>query len=145
MLLMCVTSSYAYSIDYIDFSQPTAIERFPRPSVCAAMADTSQQALGKSFEVLTENTVRELAGWSCEVISSEWHYCYGVFSHLEAYPDHVVCQGEETREGDKLTENALILMELRVMIWNGKFLASHNCMESKSEHMQLPCNVTELG
>ncbi|MCP3665008.1 MAG: hypothetical protein GY696_21345 [Gammaproteobacteria bacterium] len=69
-------------VEHIDCSQPTAIERFPRPSVCAAMADTSRkQALGKPFEVLTENTVRELAGWSCEVISLEWHYCYGVFSY----------------------------------------------------------------
>ncbi|MCP3664699.1 MAG: hypothetical protein GY696_19775 [Gammaproteobacteria bacterium] len=29
--------------------------------------------------------------------------------------------------------------------WNKKFLASHNRMESKSEHMKLPCNVPELG
>ncbi|MCP3664976.1 MAG: hypothetical protein GY696_21180 [Gammaproteobacteria bacterium] len=48
------------------------------------MADTNRkQALGKSFEVLTENTVRELAGWSCKVISSELHYRCGVFSHLK--------------------------------------------------------------
>ncbi|MCP3668737.1 MAG: hypothetical protein GY696_40685 [Gammaproteobacteria bacterium] len=65
--------------------------------------------------------------------------------NLEAYPDHVVCQGEETREVDKLTENARVLIELRVMILNEKFLASHNRMESKSEHMQLPCNVHEVG
>ncbi|MCP3664975.1 MAG: hypothetical protein GY696_21175 [Gammaproteobacteria bacterium] len=64
---------------------------------------------------------------------------------LEAYPDHVVCQGEEIREGDKLTDNALVHMELRVMIQYEKFLASHKRMESKSEHMELLCNVPELG
>ena len=64
---------------------------------------------------------------------------------LEAYPDHVVCQGEEIKEGDKLTDNALVLMELRVMIQYEKFLASHKRMESKSEHMELLCNVPELG
>ncbi|MCP3663532.1 MAG: hypothetical protein GY696_13750 [Gammaproteobacteria bacterium] len=35
MLLMCVTSSQTYSIDYFDCSQPTTIECFSRPSVCA--------------------------------------------------------------------------------------------------------------
>ena len=140
------------------------------------MSETSsEQALGKSIEVLSENTVREFACWSCEVNSSEWHYC---FSHLklaivpylmrhvqvsipqchrmshnmeyappgqaktlllrvnslnhfsltalEAHTDHVICQGEETWEDDKLKESALVLMELRVMIRNDKFLASLN-------------------
>ena len=27
---------------------------------------------------------------------------------LEACPDHVLCKGEETREGEKLTKNAII-------------------------------------
>ncbi|MCP3668082.1 MAG: hypothetical protein GY696_37265, partial [Gammaproteobacteria bacterium] len=54
-----------------------------------------------------------------------------------------MCQGEETKEGDKLTKNALVLMELRVLCRNKKFLASHNC-KSKSEHMKLPGNMPEL-
>ena len=70
VLLMCVTS-----IDYFDCSQPRAIE---------TMSDKScEQALGKSFEVLTKNVIRELSGLSCEVNSSEWHYRCGVFFHLK--------------------------------------------------------------
>ncbi|MCP3661695.1 MAG: hypothetical protein GY696_04240 [Gammaproteobacteria bacterium] len=33
---------------------------------------------------------------------------------LEAYPDHVFCKGEESKEGKKLTVNMIVLMELRV-------------------------------
>ena len=35
---------------------------------------------------------------------------------LEAFPDHVECQVEETRHGDKLTENKIVLLELRIMV-----------------------------
>ena len=75
--------------------------------------------MGKTFEVLAEAATREISDWICELITSEWRYRCGVFSHLKpasvphlvhhaqlslAYLGHVECQEEETRHGDKLME-----------------------------------------
>ncbi|MCP3661288.1 MAG: hypothetical protein GY696_02145 [Gammaproteobacteria bacterium] len=53
---------------------------------------------------------------------------------LEAFPDHVECQGEETRHGDKLTENEIVLLELRIMVRDEHFLINHGVIESQMEH-----------
>ena len=40
---------------------------------------------------------------------NSWNYFSLMESgDLEACPDHVLCKGEETREGEKLTKNAII-------------------------------------
>ncbi|MCP3663115.1 MAG: hypothetical protein GY696_11575 [Gammaproteobacteria bacterium] len=40
-------------------------------------------ATGTTFEVLTLAEIREVSGFSCEVIHSEWRYRCGVFSHMK--------------------------------------------------------------
>ncbi len=47
---------------------------------------------------------------------------------LAAYPNHVECQGEETRDGDKLMENEIVLLELRIMLRDEHFLANLGCI-----------------
>ena len=44
---------------------------------------------------------------------------------LEAYPDHMECTCQETRHGDELVENEVVLMELRIRIRNEEYLANH--------------------
>ncbi|MCP3666867.1 MAG: hypothetical protein GY696_30970 [Gammaproteobacteria bacterium] len=153
-----------------------------------------------TFEVLTLAEVREVSGWSCEVIHSEWRYRCGVFSHmklsgvphllrhspvtgedcrgmvrrqeyifegravglplrsntwnyfqvrasgdLEAFPDHMNCQGQETRYGEELVKNEVVNLELRVIVRNEMFLVNQGHIESVTEHLQLPCTVREEG
>ena len=200
IILLMVGGANGYSVDFYDCRSPTRMERFVRPTACDALPAVEEQPMGKSFEVLTEATTRELSCWSCEIITSEWRYCCGIFSHLklasvphpmrhaqlslaecrrilhrmeytmqgrvksmplrlntwnsfsmtvsgdlEAYPDHVECQGEETRDGDKLTENEIVLQELRIMLSDEHFLANHGRIENKGEYLQLPCTVRESG
>ncbi|MCP4118917.1 MAG: hypothetical protein GY737_26680, partial [Desulfobacteraceae bacterium] len=50
---------------------------------------------------------------------NQWNYFSITASgDLEAYPDHVECQGEETRHGDELVENEVVLIGLRIMVRN---------------------------
>ncbi|MCP3665306.1 MAG: hypothetical protein GY696_22880 [Gammaproteobacteria bacterium] len=53
-------------------------------------------ATGTTFEVLTLAEVREVSGWSCEVIFFEWRYRCGVFSHMK------LLGGKNTSLRDKL-------------------------------------------
>ncbi len=42
-----------------------------------------------------------------------WNYFQVTASgDLEAYPDHLTCQGQETRHGEELVENEVVLQEL---------------------------------
>ncbi len=60
---------------------------------------------------------------------------------LETFPDHIECQGEETRHGYKMTENKVVLLELRIMVRDENFIINHGVIES--EHLQLPYTVQE--
>ncbi|MCP3663074.1 MAG: hypothetical protein GY696_11355 [Gammaproteobacteria bacterium] len=64
---------------------------------------------------------------------------------LEAFPDCRTCQGQETRHGEELVKNELVLLELRVMVRDEKFLVNQGNIESVKEHLQLPCTVREEG
>ena len=155
---------------------PTKINKFARPTVCDPFSADEEVATRTTFEVLTLAEIREVPGWSCEVIVSEWRYRCGVFSHmklsgvphllrhsavtgedcrgmvrrqryipedrtvglplqmntwnyfqltasgnLEAYPSYLTCKGQETRHGENLVENEVILLELRVRVRNERF------------------------
>ena len=200
MLLLSVPGIRGYELEYFDCRSPTKIQKFARPSVCNPVTANEETPLGVTYEVLTESSTRELQGYSCEILTSEWRYRCGVFSHLklasvphllrhssvtvpecrrmirresytppgrvsgmplqlntwnyfslmasgdlEAYPDHIECQGQETRHGDELVENEVVLIELRIMIRNEEYLASHGLVESATDHLSLPCSVPEEG
>ena len=187
-----------YKVDFYDYRSPTRMEKFARPTACDVLPAAEEQLLGTTIEVLTEATTREISGWSCKLITSEWRYGCGIFSHLklasvphlmrhaqlslaecrrmirwlkytlqgrvkglplqfnmwnyfsvtgsgdlEAYPDHVECQGEETRNGDKQPEDEIVLLELWILLRDEHFLAKHGRIESRAEHLQLPCTVRE--
>ena len=69
-----------------------------------------------------------------------WNYFHVKASgDLEAFPDHMEWQGEETRHGDELVQNEVVLLELRVMVRDEHFLINHGIVESRTEHLQLPC------
>ena len=72
-----------YSLEYYDCRYPTKINKFARPTVCDPLAAEEEVATRSSFEVLTLAEVREVPGWSCEVIVSEWRYRCSVFSHMK--------------------------------------------------------------
>ncbi|MCP3664982.1 MAG: hypothetical protein GY696_21210, partial [Gammaproteobacteria bacterium] len=110
---------------------------------------------------------REVSGWSCEVIHSEWRYHCGLFSlravglplrlntwnyfqvtdsgDMEAFPDCMTCQGQETRHGEELVKNEMVLLELRVMVRDEMSHINQSNIESVTEHLQLPCTVREEG
>ena len=62
---------------------------------------------------------------------------------LQAYPSYLSCEGQETRHGDKLVENEVELLELRVRVQSEKFIVHHNSVESVTDHLHLPCSVRE--
>ncbi|MCP3660929.1 MAG: hypothetical protein GY696_00295 [Gammaproteobacteria bacterium] len=64
---------------------------------------------------------------------------------LEAFPDHMECQGQDTRHGEELVQNEVVLLELRVMVRDELFLINQGNIESQTEHLQLPCTVREEG
>ena len=52
-----------------------------------------------------------------------WNYFQVTASgDLEAFPDHMTCQGQETRHGEELVKNEVVLLELRVMVRDEMFL-----------------------
>ncbi|MCP3664715.1 MAG: hypothetical protein GY696_19855 [Gammaproteobacteria bacterium] len=44
-----------------------------------------------------------------------------------------------------VTENKIVLLELRIMVRDEHFLVYHGNIESQTEHLQLPCTVKEGG
>ena len=49
-----------------------------------------------------------------------WNYFQVTASgDLEAFPDHMTCQGQEIRHGKELVENEVVFLELRVMVSDG--------------------------
>ncbi|MCP3666042.1 MAG: hypothetical protein GY696_26685 [Gammaproteobacteria bacterium] len=69
-----------------------------------------------------------------------WNYFQVTASgELEAFTVHMECQREETRHGDKLVQNEVVLLELRVMVRDEHFLINPGIVESRTEHLQLPC------
>ena len=75
-----------------------------------------------------------------------WNYFQLTASgNLEAYPSYLTCKGQETRHGEKLVENVVVLLELRVRVRNEMFLIHQGHIESVTEHLQLPCTVREEG
>ncbi len=62
---------------------------------------------------------------------------------LQAYPSYLSCEGQETRHGDKLLENEVELLELRVRVQNEKFVVHYTSVESVTDHLHLPCSVQE--
>ncbi|MCP3665493.1 MAG: hypothetical protein GY696_23855, partial [Gammaproteobacteria bacterium] len=72
-----------YSLEYYDCRHPTKVNKFARPTVCDPFAAEEEVTTGTTYKVLTQAAVREVPGWSCEVIVSEWRYRFGVFSHMK--------------------------------------------------------------
>ncbi|MCP3667678.1 MAG: hypothetical protein GY696_35175 [Gammaproteobacteria bacterium] len=72
-----------YNLEYYDCMFPTRINKFARPTACDPFAADEEVATGTTFEVLTLAETREVSGWSCEVIHSDWQYRWGLFSHLK--------------------------------------------------------------
>jgi hypothetical protein len=200
MLLLSVPGIQGYDLDYYDCRTPSSIEKYARPSICDPTTTNEETTLGMTYEVLTESATRELQGHSCEIVTSEWRYRCGIFSHLKlasvphllrhasvsvpecrrmvrresytppgrvtgmplklntwnyfsmtasgdlaAYPDHMECTGQETRHGDELVENEVVLIEIRIRIRNEEYLANHGLVESSTDHLAIPCNVPEEG
>ena len=68
-----------------------------------------------------------------------WNYFQVTASgDLEAFPDHMTCQGQETRQGEELVKNEVVLLELRVMARDELFLINQGNIESQTKHLQLP-------
>ncbi|MCP3663608.1 MAG: hypothetical protein GY696_14140 [Gammaproteobacteria bacterium] len=63
-----------YSLEFFDCRSPTRIDKFARPTACDPFAADEEVSAGTTFEVLTLAETREVPGWSCEVIHSEWQY-----------------------------------------------------------------------
>ncbi len=75
-----------------------------------------------------------------------WNYFQLTASgNLEAYPSYLTCKGQETRHGEDLVENEVILLELRVRVRNEMFLIHQGHVESMTDHLQLTCTVREEG
>ena len=75
-----------------------------------------------------------------------WNYFSMTASgDLAAYPDHMECTGQETRHGDELVENEVVLIEIRIRIRNEEYLANHGLVESSTDHLAIPCSVPEEG
>ena len=60
----------SYSLEYYDCRHPTKVNKFARPTVCDPFAAEGEASTGTTYEVLTQAAVREVPGWSCEVIVS---------------------------------------------------------------------------
>ena len=102
MLGMTLRPVSGYSLEYYDCWSPTKINKFARPTVCDPLAADEEVATGTTFEVLTLAEVKEVPGWSCEVIVSEWWYRCGVFSHMKLsgvphLPRHSPVTGDDCR------------------------------------------------
>ncbi len=66
-----------------------------------------------------------------------WNYFQVTASgDLEAYPSYLTCKGQETRHGEKLVEDEVVLLELRVRVRNEMFLIHQGHIESVTEHLQ---------
>ncbi|MCP3668663.1 MAG: hypothetical protein GY696_40310, partial [Gammaproteobacteria bacterium] len=66
-----------------------------------------------------------------------WNYFQLTASgNLEAYPSYLTCNGQETRHGEDLVENEVILLELRVRVKNEMFLIHKGHVESMTDHLQ---------
>ena len=60
-----------------------------------------------------------------------WNYFQVTASgDLETYPSFLTCKGQETRHGEKLVENEVVLLELRVRVRNEMFLIHQGHIES---------------
>ncbi|MCP3665181.1 MAG: hypothetical protein GY696_22230 [Gammaproteobacteria bacterium] len=64
----------SYQIEYQDYRDPTRLERFMENTACAAEHTPGEQPGEKTYAVLTETPTKELAGWSCEMMKTEWRY-----------------------------------------------------------------------
>ncbi|MCP3662471.1 MAG: hypothetical protein GY696_08260 [Gammaproteobacteria bacterium] len=60
--------------EFQDCRDPTRLERFMENTACAAGNTPGEQPGEKSYAVLTEAPTKELAGWSCEMLKTEWRY-----------------------------------------------------------------------
>ncbi len=58
---------------------------------------------------------------------------------MEAYPDHVECQREETRNGDQQPEDEIVLLELWILLRDEHFLPSMDAL--KVEQSICSCHV----
>ncbi|MCP3668073.1 MAG: hypothetical protein GY696_37220 [Gammaproteobacteria bacterium] len=66
VILLMLSGTHGYNVDCWS---PTRMERFARPTTCDVLLAAEEQPLGKTFEVLTKATTREISGWSCELIT----------------------------------------------------------------------------
>ena len=57
----------------------------------------------------------------------------------------MTCQGQETRHGEELVKNEVVLLELRVMVRDELFLINQGNIKSQTVHLELPCTVREEG
>ncbi|MCP3662567.1 MAG: hypothetical protein GY696_08750, partial [Gammaproteobacteria bacterium] len=73
----------SYSLTYYDCRHPTNVNKFAQPTVCDPFVAEGEVTTGKTYEVLANTEIREVSGWSCEVIASEWTYRCSVFSHMK--------------------------------------------------------------
>ena len=73
LLLLCLLEGVqAYQVEFQDCRDSTLLERFMESTACAAETTPGEQPLGKTYAILTESTTREVAGWSCELLKTEW-------------------------------------------------------------------------
>ncbi len=106
---------------------PTKINKFARPTVCDPFAADEEVATRTTFEVLTLAEVREVPGWICEIIVSEWRYRCGVFSHMKlSGVPHLLrhspvtgddCRGMVRRQ-EYIPEDRTVGLPLQMNTWN---------------------------
>ncbi|MCP3667677.1 MAG: hypothetical protein GY696_35170, partial [Gammaproteobacteria bacterium] len=69
-----------------------------------------------------------------------WNYFQVTASgDLEAFPDRKTCQGQETRHGEELVKNEVVLLELRVRVRDEMFLINKG--KDKDKDKESHCNL----
>lgn len=72
-----------YTLNLTDCTQPTAIRRFNAHTFCPPVINQPEVPTNKQYTILQMETVREQAGYSCEVRRSEFSYKCGAWGHLK--------------------------------------------------------------
>ena len=82
--LILLSGTQNYKVDYHDCRAPTRMEKFVGPTACAVAIATGEKTTRENiWGPLTETATREILGWSCELITSEWRYQCGATSQLK--------------------------------------------------------------
>ena len=115
--------SRAYQITFYDCHSPKTLYRYERQEICKRQTTSTEPV--RRFQVLQEEKIERLSGYSCSVKFSTFVYRCGTWSHLHT--------------------NVVVLKEYKVLIRREDFVSDGLTMEVKSASLSLPCGLKQNG